>query len=192
MTPGGEDSEGCPRSVIVAGMTQVLADGYRRFAELEAAGVSEIYFDWATGIADDPAVLDLIAALPGIKRQPNLVFAAARFLGAPAGPYSDFRDWLIEHWEAVIPVIMVRSTQTNEAARCAVLLPVLEQLDGPLALILDPPMSLGRPGPGWSAGGDVSGAGVSSGRRIPVVHVVLGRAAVAAVVRRERLVAARA
>lgn len=135
MTPGGEDSEGCPRSVIVAGMTQVLADGYRRFAELEAAGVSEIYFDWATGIADDPAVLDLIAALPGIKRQPNLVFAAARFLGAPAGPYSDFRDWLIEHWEAVIPVIMVRSTQTNEAARCAVLLPVLEKLDGPLALI---------------------------------------------------------
>ncbi|MAB20301.1 MAG: hypothetical protein CMH33_05230 [Microbacterium sp.] len=116
-------------------MSQVLADGYRRFAELEAAGVSAIYFDWATGVADDPAVLDLIAALPATKKQPNLVFAAARFLGAPAGRYADFRDWIIEHWDAVIPVIMARSTQTNEAARCAVLLPVLEQLEGPLALI---------------------------------------------------------
>ncbi|WP_448263622.1 DUF2332 domain-containing protein [Microbacterium aurum] len=116
-------------------MIQVLADGYRRFAELEAAGISEIYYDWAKAIADDPAVLSLIAALPGTKRQPNLVFAAARFLGAPVELYPGFRAWLIEHWESVVPVIMTRSTQTNEAARCAVLLPVLEQLDGPLALI---------------------------------------------------------
>lgn len=122
-------------SVIVADMRQVLADGYRRFAELEAADVSETYFDWAMGIAGDPAMLDLIAALPGIKRQPNLVFAAARFVGAPLGSYAEFRDWLLGHWAAVVPVIMARSTQTNEAARCAVLLPVLEQLDGPLALI---------------------------------------------------------
>ncbi len=122
-------------SVIVAGMTQVLADGYRRFAELEATGVSEIYFDWASGIADDPTVLELIAALPGIKGQPNLVFAAARFVGAPVGSYAEFRDWIVEHWESVVPVILARSTQTNEAARCAVLLPVLERLDGPLSLI---------------------------------------------------------
>lgn len=129
------DSDGGVGGVIVANMTQALADSYRRFAELEAADVSETYFNWATGIAGDPAILDLIGALPGIKRQPNLVFAASRVAGAPVGSYSEFRDWLLEHWEVTVPVILARSTQTNEAARCAVLLPVLEQLDGPLALI---------------------------------------------------------
>ena len=44
----------------------------------------------------------------------------------------------------------------------------------------------------WSVCGGVSWAGLSSGRRIPVVHWLLGRAAVAAMVRRPRLVAARA
>ena len=48
---------------------------------------------------------------------------------------SEFRDWLVEHWADVEPVIMSRSTQTNEAARCAVLLPILDRLAGPLALI---------------------------------------------------------
>lgn len=116
-------------------MTHGIADGYRRFAESEAAGVSQTYFDWAMGVAEDQAVLGLIGALPMIKRQPNLVFAAARFVGAPVGGYAEFRDWLIERWEVVVAVIMSRSTQTNEAARCAVLLPLLAELGGPLALI---------------------------------------------------------
>ncbi|MBT2501685.1 DUF2332 domain-containing protein [Curtobacterium sp. ISL-83] len=77
----------------------------------------------------------LIAPLPGMKKQPNLVFAAARFHGAPDGTYEEFRRWLLEHWDRVEPTIMTRATQTNEAARCAVLLPVLSRLDGPLALI---------------------------------------------------------
>lgn len=116
-------------------MTHGIADGYRRFAESEAAGVSQTYFDWAMGVAEDQAVLGLLGALPMFKRQPNLVFAAARFVGAPGGGYAEFRDWLIERWEVVVPVIMSRSTQTNEAARCAVLLPLLAELDEPLALI---------------------------------------------------------
>lgn len=116
-------------------MTQSLADGYRLFAEVEAAGVSETYTQWALGAAEDRDLLALIAALPRGKRQPNLVFAAARFCGAPNTTYDMFRDWLVEQWAEVVPVIMSRSTQTNEAARCAVLLPVLEQLPGPLTLI---------------------------------------------------------
>ncbi|MGI8393775.1 hypothetical protein ACSHWG_12895 [Leucobacter sp. Z1108] len=43
-------------------------------------------------------------------------------------------------------------------------------------------MSLGRGKLECSARGDVSGAGVNPGRRIPVVHFLLGRAAVAAMV----------
>lgn len=112
-----------------------MAALYRRFASTEASGVSEIYEDWAIGVADDREVCDLIAELPGIKKQPNLVFAAARHLGAPEGPYAPFRAWLLRRWPDVVPVVESRSTQTNEAARCAVLLPILSRLDGTLALI---------------------------------------------------------
>ncbi len=97
--------------------------------------MSAIYDSWATGVADDREVLDLIAGLHGIKRQPNLVFAAARHLGAPEGPYYPFRSWLVSHWADVVVVVESRSTQTNEAARCAVLLPILSRVDGDVALI---------------------------------------------------------
>ncbi|MBT2503875.1 DUF2332 domain-containing protein [Curtobacterium sp. ISL-83] len=112
-----------------------VVDFYRRFAVREASGQSRIYEAWASGVAEDPDVVALIAALPGMKQQPNLVFAAARFLGAPEGTYEAFRSWLLGHWDRVEPMVLSRATQTNEAGRCAVLLPVLSRLDGPLALI---------------------------------------------------------
>lgn len=116
-------------------MSDHVADVYRRFAQIEAKGVSDVYYYWASAIADDRDLAELIATLPGIKIQPNLVFAAARYVGAPIGPSSQFRAWLLENWAAVESVVLTRATQTNEAARCAVLLPVLSRLEGPLALI---------------------------------------------------------
>ncbi len=116
-------------------MDERIADVYRRFADLEAQGVSGTYYEWASAIAEDHEVTELIAGLPGIKIQPNLVFAASRHLGAPMGKYPPFREWLIEHWNEVVSVVMTRATQTNEAARCAVLLPVLKRIESPLALI---------------------------------------------------------
>lgn len=116
-------------------MQSPTADVYRRFARLEAREVSPVFFDWASSIAEDAEVLDLIESLPRHKRQPNLVFAAARLEGAPVGPYAGFRPWLLAHWADVEPVVLERSTQTNEAGRCAVLLPALSELEGPLALI---------------------------------------------------------
>ena len=107
---------------------------YRRFARTEAHGSSEVYEDWAENIAEDPAVLDLLTALPRPKRQPNLVFAAARLHGAE-GTYASFRGTLLDRWDAIRRTILARSTQTNEAARCAVLLPFLSALPQPLALI---------------------------------------------------------
>lgn len=112
-----------------------LARYYRRWADVESAGLSRTYFTWAHGVADDPEVLALIAPLPTKKRQPNLVFAASRALGAPVGPYGPWREWLIAHWDETLAIILSRRTQTNEAGRCATLLPVLAGLPGPLALI---------------------------------------------------------
>ncbi|MDQ0575617.1 hypothetical protein QFZ29_001840 [Agromyces albus] len=110
-------------------------DRYRAFAEVESRGMSATYEGWALGAADDPATLRLIDELPPAKRQPNLVFASARFQGVPAGPYSLFREWLHAHWVEVRATALTHATQTNEAARCALHLPVLARLNGPLALL---------------------------------------------------------
>jgi hypothetical protein len=77
----------------------------------------------------------LISTLPEQKQQPNLVLAAARFAGAPVAPAGPFLHWLRTHWNQVVPVVLARSTQTNEAGRCAVLLPALSAMPGPLALL---------------------------------------------------------
>ena len=101
------------------------ADWYRDFALLEARGQSAIYEDWGLGIASDPEILALIDELPLQKRQPNLIFATARLLGAPEGSYTEFRAWLRANWPSVAPEILVRMTQTNEPRRCTAILPAL-------------------------------------------------------------------
>lgn len=112
-----------------------IAAGYRRFADLEARGTSPIYEDWARAIADDPEILALLAELPRRKQQPHLIFACARLLGAPVGPFPTLRAWMLAHWPELRAEVLARATQTNEAGRCAVLLPVLSRLNGPLALV---------------------------------------------------------
>lgn len=111
------------------------ADWYDRFARAEAHGQSAIYEDWAAGVAIDLEVLELLHELPLAKRQPNLIFAVSRLLGAPEGPYVGFRRWLLAHWPSVAAEASVRATQTNEPRRCAVILPLLARLPGPIALL---------------------------------------------------------
>lgn len=111
-----------------------LADGYRRWAEVEARDSSPQYESWAQAIASAPEALERIGALPIGKRQPNLVFAAARLNGAPAAT-SAFVAWILENWSLVEATALARATQTNEPARCAPLLVALSQLEGPISLI---------------------------------------------------------
>ena len=111
------------------------SDRYREFAEVEARGMSACYEAWARGVADDPATIARIDRLPAPKRQPNLVFSAARFNGAPVSDYAAFAAWLAAQWAAVEATCLSHSTQTNEPARCAALLPALAAIPGPLALI---------------------------------------------------------
>ena len=112
---------------------------YRHFGTVDAPGNSECYAEWSVGIADDPELLRRIDEWPHNKRQPLLMLAAARFLGARVGPYRDFRAFLDSHWADVSRTVLSRATQTNEAGRCATLLPSLAQIAAaggrPLALI---------------------------------------------------------
>ncbi len=110
------------------------AEDYRSFAR-SARGSSPTYERLATAVAGDREVLGLLDALPEPKRQPNLLFGAVRFLAGPVADAVEFRRWLLDHRSTVVAVMLARRTQTNEVGRCAILLPALAQLPGPLALL---------------------------------------------------------
>jgi hypothetical protein len=112
-----------------------LARGYRAFAEIEAAEVSPLYAGFALAVAADERILRFLAALPAGKRQPNLLFAAVQYLHGTAPDADEFRRLVLDDAERVRATMLARSTQTNEAARCAALLPLLAAISGPLALI---------------------------------------------------------
>ncbi|WP_372734848.1 DUF2332 domain-containing protein [Nocardioides sp.] len=96
---------------------------YAEFAR-HTAGQSDCFTDWADAVVADPDVLAWIDSLPGIKRQPNLVFAAARWHGVPApGPYAGLREALLGDDGAIRATILERATQTNEVGRLATLVP---------------------------------------------------------------------
>ena len=121
----------------MAGLDPALetAENYRRFARHEAAGRSPAYERLAYAVAEDSVVLMFLADLPPPKRQPNLLFGVARYLlGSPASPAS-LSELVAERPNDLAAVMQARRTQTNEAARCAVLLPALASLPQPLALL---------------------------------------------------------
>src|SRR5271169_2417177 len=112
-----------------------LSSGYVRFAKMEARGRSPSYETLARGVAGDRDVLGFLITLPVEKRQPNLLLAAMRHLFGTSPDWNHFRRTLLANPDPVRSVMLTRSTQTNEPARCATLLPVLARLPQPLALI---------------------------------------------------------
>ena len=114
---------------------KVIAENYREFARLEAHGRSPAYETLAESVAGDPAVLRFLTELPPEKRQPNLLFAAARYLlGAPAD-ITRLRAMVSQASIELSEQMLARRTQTNEPARCTALMPALAQLPQPLALL---------------------------------------------------------
>ncbi|MCR2799528.1 DUF2332 domain-containing protein [Microbacterium sp. zg-Y818] len=108
---------------------------YARFARDEAPGRSEVYREWAAGVAGDPDMQQLLARIAPARRQPPLVFAVTRMLGAPEAGYATWAAWTRAHADAVIAECDRRSVQTNEPLRCAALLPALALVPGPIALL---------------------------------------------------------
>ena len=110
------------------------AENYKRFAAHEAAGRSPAYELLAYAVAEDGLVLSFLEGLPWPSANPT--FSSGRLVTSwdhlrPAS----LRSLVSERpWE-LAEVMQVRRTQTNEAARCAVLLPALALLAPPLALV---------------------------------------------------------
>jgi hypothetical protein len=107
---------------------------YRRFAETECKGYSDLYEALALAVADDDDLVRFIAGMP--EDQPNLFFAAIQFLTGPSRmprTGDDLRRFVSERGDEVAALMRTRRTQTNEVGRCAVLLPALPA--GRLALV---------------------------------------------------------
>ncbi|MDG4820687.1 DUF2332 domain-containing protein [Asanoa sp. WMMD1127] len=108
---------------------------YAEFAAGEAHGVSPAYERLADAVSRDDELLALLDRLPEPKRQPNLLFGVVRWLGGPVDDPDTFRAYAVANWPTIEAAMRSRATQTNEAGRCAVLLPVLAALPQPLALL---------------------------------------------------------
>jgi hypothetical protein len=108
---------------------------YVEFGTREARGVSPTYERLSLAVSRDDELLALIGTLPPDKRQPNLLFGVVRLLGGPVEDPAAFRAYTVTNWPAIVAQARSRATQTNEAGRCAALLPVLAALPQPLALL---------------------------------------------------------
>lgn len=129
--------------------THSVAERYAAFARNETLPHSPVMHTWAAEVSRDSETIDLIRTLSPRERQPNLVFSAARFLAPELvdpqqkeprpDEYERLRQVLHEQWSAITRITATRHTQTNEAGRIGVLLPLLARIqhdDGrPLALI---------------------------------------------------------
>ncbi|GAA1851817.1 DUF2332 family protein [Microbacterium koreense] len=114
--------------------TAAVMERYRRFADGEAPGRSEVYRAWAEAVARRADVTAVFVGIPETRRQPPLVFAVTRMLGAPTDT-DDWSAWVIDHAHDLVSEVSRRSLQTNEPLRCAALLPALSTVDGPIALL---------------------------------------------------------
>jgi hypothetical protein len=112
-----------------------VAEWYSEFATREARGVSPVYERLSLAVARDDEILALVATVPPAKRQPNLLFGVVRSLGGPAGDPAAFHDFVLANWPVIEAGLRTRATQTNEAGRCALLMPVLATLRQPVALL---------------------------------------------------------
>ncbi len=118
-----------------------IAARYRRFATVEADGISPRYAELARAVAGHRPALAFLADLPPARQQPNLLFAAVRWVaGTPAGAAELLAVLDRDPDRGRIRRVMLdRTNQMNEPARCGVLLPLLarvaEEGGRPLSLI---------------------------------------------------------
>jgi hypothetical protein len=112
-----------------------IADRYATFAAVEARGSSVVYERLAQAVASSDDVLKFLATLPAERRQPNLFLAAVRHLFGVPDSEGQLVEIVLRSHEPIRELMLSRTTQTNEPARCAVLLPLLARLPQPLALL---------------------------------------------------------
>ena len=124
------------------GRARTLAQVYRHFGEVVAAGTSPLYERVAVALSESGEALRAIEAAPARKRHPTVILAALHDLalagGAPAlaAAYAAADgnaaagaaiDTLLRMTDSVVAIAVRRKTLANETGRCAVLYPAITE-----------------------------------------------------------------
>ena len=127
-------------SAVPVGSARTLAQVYRRFGEVDAAGKSPLYERVAVALSESDEALRAIGAAPARKRHPTLILAALHDLAlagrapALAAAYAAADgdaaagaaiDTLLRMTDSVATIAARRQARTNETGRCAVLYPAI-------------------------------------------------------------------
>jgi len=125
-----------------AGRARTLAEVYRRFGEVDAAGTSPLYERVAVAISESEEALRAIEAAPARKRHPTGILAALhdlalsghapRLAAAYAAADGDAAagaaiDTLVRMIDSVVAIAVRQRPLTNETGRCAVLYPAVAE-----------------------------------------------------------------
>jgi hypothetical protein len=127
---------------VAVGGARTLAQVYRRFGEVDAAGTSPLYQRVAVALSESDDALRAIAAAPARRRHPTVILAALHDLAlagrapALAAAYAAADgdaaaraaiDTLRRRTDSVVATAVRRPTQTVETERCAVLYPAIAE-----------------------------------------------------------------
>ena len=129
-------------SAVPRGKARTLAETYRRFGEVEAAGTSPLYERVAVALSESDEALRAIEAAPARKRNATLILAALHDLAlagrapALAAAYAAADgdaaagaaiDTLLRRTDSVVDIVVRRQARSNETGRCAVLYPAIAE-----------------------------------------------------------------
>jgi hypothetical protein len=116
------------------GRARTLAQVYRHFGEVDAAGTSPLYERVAVALSESDEALRAIEAAPARKRHPTVILAALHDLAlagrAPAlaaayaasdgdAAASAAIDTLLRMTDSVVAIAARRQPRPNETGRCA-------------------------------------------------------------------------
>jgi hypothetical protein len=119
-----------------------LAQAYRHFGEVDAAGTSPLYERVAVALSESGEALRAIEAAPARKRHPTMILAALHDLAlaghapALAAAYAAADgdaaagaaiDTLVRMTDSVVTIAVRRQARANETGRCAVLYPAIAE-----------------------------------------------------------------
>lgn len=127
------------------GKARTLAEVYRHFGAVDAAGTSPLYEHIAMALSESGEALRAIEAAPARKRHPRVILAALHDLAlagrapALAAAYAAADgdaaaeaaiDTLLRMTDSVVAVAVRRQPRTDETGRCAVLYPAIAEAAG--------------------------------------------------------------
>lgn len=121
---------------------RTLAETYRRFGQVEAAGTSPLYERVGVALSESDEALRVIGTAPARHRHPTIVLAALQDLalaghapalaaayaaGDGAAAAAAAIDTLLRMTDAVVATALRRPTRTLATGRCAVLYPAVAE-----------------------------------------------------------------